>query len=176
MFFWSIALSVITLILIFAALGIILGISLPIFFWGAPYLPTPKRTIKKAVELAGIKEGSRVADIGAGDGRFLIEAAGAGASGVGYEINPWLVLLANFNIKRVGVGDKVSVKWRSFWKADLSEYDVVFVYGITNIMNKLAKKLDAELKPGAIVIAHAFPLPSWKEQNKENPLYLYKKP
>jgi len=172
----SILLTLVTITLIFISLLFITSF-LSILFRGAPHVPTPRSIIKKAINLAKISKGQKVADLGSGDGRFLIAAAKADASSVGYEINPWLVWLTKWKIKKGGLKGKAQVRWGSFWKADLSNYDVVFIYGLTSIMDKLIHKLKEELKPGAKVITYVFPLVNWPAQQelKEDKIYLYQK-
>ena len=43
--------------------------------YGAPWVPTPYKTIKKMLKLAQVKPGDMVYDLGSGDGRVIIEAA-----------------------------------------------------------------------------------------------------
>ncbi|MES0341538.1 MAG: hypothetical protein ABUK08_04405 [Candidatus Humimicrobiaceae bacterium] len=77
--------------------SVITAISLAIFFifqtytqkFGAPWVPTPYKIIKKMLKLAEVKPGDIVYDLGSGDGRVIIEAARSfGAKAVGIEIDP----------------------------------------------------------------------------------------
>lgn len=159
-------------------IGIILMVFtffLPVF-GGAPYVPTPTKRVKKMLEMAELKPGETLIDIGAGDGRILIEAGKSGAQAIGYEIDPLLVYLTRRKIKKLGLEKRVRIFWRSFWKADLKSADVVTFYGITGIMGKMEKKLLSELKPGARVASYIFPFPKWQEEKKEDGIYLYRAP
>ena len=40
---------------------------------------------------------------------------------------------------------------QDLWKVDLSNADVIAVYGLHPIMKRLRKKMESELKPGSIV-------------------------
>src|SRR5690554_7711800 len=54
-----------------------------------PYVPTPQEVVDGMVELADVKKGEVVYDLGCGDGRIVITAAEKfGATGVGVELNP----------------------------------------------------------------------------------------
>jgi methylase of polypeptide subunit release factors len=56
---------------------------------GAPFVPTPSRVLIRMVELADIKAGEKVYDLGCGDGRVVIEANKKyQARAVGIEISP----------------------------------------------------------------------------------------
>jgi hypothetical protein len=48
------------------------------------------------------------------------------------------------------------------WKTKLHRYDVVTVYGLPSIMERLGHKLEQELKPGSIVVSNVFEIPGWK--------------
>jgi ribosomal protein L11 methylase PrmA len=145
-----------------------------IFFWGAIYLPTKKETIKKMIELAKIKPGDRAVDLGAGDGRLVIALAKAGAEAHGYEINPFLVFLAKLNIYRAGLKNKAFIHFKNFWEEDLSDFDIVVVFGISHIMKKLEAKIEKELKVGTRIISNSFSFPGWSASKKEDGVYLYK--
>jgi len=145
------------------------------FLSGAPYLPTPYKKVKKMLELAKLKSGEKLVDLGCGDGRVLIEAAKLGVEAIGYEIDPILVYFLRKKIKKLGLEDKIKVYWKNFWKADLSEADVIVFYGITHIMKRMERKLLKELKPGARVCCYIFPFPEWEPEKYEDGIFLYKK-
>ena len=44
-----------------------------------PFVPTPQEVVDKMIELAGVKKGDVVYDLGSGDGRIVITAAKKGA-------------------------------------------------------------------------------------------------
>ena len=56
-----------------------------------PFVPTPQEVVDKMIELAGVKKGDVVYDLGSGDGRIVITAAKKGAGAVGFEIDGDLV-------------------------------------------------------------------------------------
>lgn len=143
---------------------------------GAVYLRTDPERTKTSIELAAIQPGTKIADLGSGNGSMVIEFAKHGALVTGYEINPLLVYLSRRNIRKAGLSDKVVIRWKSFWKADLSQFDVVYIYGISFIMNRLERKLERELRSDSRVVATIFPLPHWKPVKIKNNIYLYTKP
>jgi len=146
-----------------------------IFFWGAVYLPTKKEAMEEMIALANIKPGEKAVDLGAGDGRVVVCLAKAGLEAHGYEINPVLVLLAKINIRKAGLRGKAFIHFKNFWQEDLSRFDVVAVFGIGHIMDKLEKKLDKELRKGARVVSNSFSFPNWKPSKKEKGVFLYEK-
>ncbi|MGD8344464.1 MAG: hypothetical protein PVH53_12770, partial [Desulfobacterales bacterium] len=55
--------------------------------------------------------------------------------------------------------NKIKIRRQNFWEADLSDADVVFCYLYPDVMKRLATKLAAGLKPGAIIVSSNFSLP-----------------
>ncbi|MCX7779044.1 MAG: 50S ribosomal protein L11 methyltransferase [Patescibacteria group bacterium] len=162
------------LLLVVFVIILLLTFSLP-FFGGVPYVPTPEKRVKKMLELAQLKQGEKLVDLGSGDGRILIEAARIGAEAVGYEIDPLLVLTSKKLIKKEGLENKIKIYRKSFWQADLKDADVVTFYGITGIMGRMEKKLLRELKPGARVCSYVFAFPRWEPVRYESGIFLYQK-
>jgi len=163
---------IINIIVILILLGIIYLLGRPIMR-GAIYFPTSYTQVDIMVRVASLKRGDRVADLGSGDGRLLIACAKQGIRAEGYEINPILVFLSRRRIRQAGVKNLATVHWRSFWRADLASYDVVFVYGIPYIMDSLRRKLERELRSGARVISNAFSFPGWTPVVTEGKIRLY---
>jgi len=143
-------------------------------FYGAPFVVTDRKTVKRVVELSGVEKGDKVVDLGSGDGRIVIAFAKLGVEAHGYEINPLLVLLSLIKLRALNL-KKARFYLSSFWKINLTEYDIVVVYGISYIMTKLEDKLEKELKKGTKVITHAYKLPTWKIQKSEKGVFFYVK-
>lgn len=165
-------LNEVTMAIPIIAVGIVTFLT-AIIIKGAPPVPTSKATIYKTIEITRLGKGDRMVDLGAGDGRVVIAFAKAGATARGYEINPILVLLARHKIGSADVGDRAKVYWGDFWNKDLSDFDIVNVFGVGHIMEPLAKKLKKELRPGTRVASNIFPIPAWHHKRKIGGIYLY---
>jgi len=142
-------------------------------FKGAVFVPTMRGTVKRIVDLAEVKPGMKAADIGAGDGRLVIALAEAGAEAHGYEINPLLFWLSKRNIGKAGLTGRAFIHRKSFWDEDLSKFDIVTVYGVPKIMERLEEKLKRELGTGARIISNIYTFPTWSPTKKEDSVYLY---
>ena len=140
---------------------------------GAIYYPSTDRQIMLIKELARLKIGQTVVDIGSGDGRVVAALSAAGLKAVGIELNPILVLYSRWKYRKTHPG--AEFYWRNLWQTNFREYDVVVLFGMTYIMKDMEHKLMNELKPGAKVIANSFPFPTWKHQKKIDSVYLYVK-
>src|SRR5437868_6954577 len=54
-----------------------------------PYWPTPPKVVDKMLELADVKKGDVVYDLGCGDGRIVVTAAkNYGVKGFGFDLDP----------------------------------------------------------------------------------------
>lgn len=99
-------------------------------------------------------------DLGAGDGRVLIEAARRfGARPVGIEIDPTRVSRIKERLKTTGI--EAEVIQGDFMQTDLSRADVVIIYLSESVNAKLAPKLQGELKAGGRVVSLDYALPAW---------------
>lgn len=130
----------------------------------APYVPTPTAIVERMMAMAKIGPGDHVIDLGSGDGRLVITAVSKykAKSGVGIDIDPALVILANENAAKAGVSDRVRFVEGDLYKADIGDATLVTLYLLPTMLGDVEKKLTKELKPGTRVISHDYPLPSWK--------------
>lgn len=163
----------------FFVFWLVIGVLLVTFtfsvvFLGVPFLPTHKKQAEKMVELAQIKSGMKVVDLGSGAGRLLFLSAQAGAQAVGYELNPFLVVWTKFMIFVKGKQEKIKVFYKSIYEADIKDADVIMMFLYPPHMKKMVSKLH-EVKPGAIILSYAFALPDWQLLKKEQGIYVYKK-
>ena len=108
------------------------------------------------LKLAGVTKGDVVYDLGSGDGRIPIAAAGMGARAVGVEISPELVAQAVANAEKEGVAGRVRFLQRDLFETDISEATVVTLYLLPALNAKLLPKLNRELKPGTRVVSQSF--------------------
>jgi cyclopropane fatty-acyl-phospholipid synthase-like methyltransferase len=128
------------------------------------YVPTQDVVVSAMLDVAQVTATDVVYDLGSGDGRIVIEAARKfGARGVGVELDAALNDRAQKSAVKAGVADKVTFVQADFFKVDLAEATVVTLFLSPNINQRLQPKLKRELKPGARVVSHRFPMPpEWK--------------
>lgn len=133
---------------------------------GAPFVPTPMLAVKKMVELAKIKKGEKVYDIGCGDGRTVYLACKLfQANGIGFELSPMVYLIAM--VRKFFWKSKAKIVFGNFKFHNLKDADVVFCYLMPNTLQLLQDKLEKELKPGTRVITYAFKIATWKIDHHE---------
>jgi len=129
----------------------------------APYVVSPQEIVDRMLELAELKPGQKLYDLGSGDGRILITAVVRfKAKAVGIEISDQLVDSTNARIRRLGLDADAQVIHGDFLNTDLSPADVVTLYLATDANELLRPNLEKYLKKGARVVSHDYPMPGWK--------------
>lgn len=155
----------------------------------APFVPSPLPVIQRMLQLAELKPGEVLFDLGAGDGRTVIMAARTfSARAVGVELREDLAKKALSTIHDNGLADRVTIVNGDMFNVNLTSADVVFLYLTTSANEKVRPKLETELKKGVRVVSHDYEIVGWKpvkvENFCENPqlgypshtIYLYQKP
>ncbi|MFA6304792.1 MAG: class I SAM-dependent methyltransferase [Patescibacteria group bacterium] len=160
---------------------IVIGSMIRAGFLGAPWVPTFKKTTLASITLAKIKPGEIVYDLGCGDGRWLKRAASLSQARqlIGYEISILPYWLAKLNFFISSNRSRLRVLCKNYFFEDLKDADVIYCFGLPEVMNKLEPKLEKELKPGARLVSYAFKLPHKEPaqvlrlSNHSQPIYLY---
>ena len=147
---------------------------------GALFVSTSRARIRAFIEAVPMKAGQILVDLGCGDGRILRQANKCyQVRAIGYEVN----LMAYIKARMLSFGFKnIEIKRRSFWSANLSDADVVVCYLYPDVMKKLAAKLKATLKPGAVIVSCNFRLPGFQPNSvlhpagarHSDPVYIYR--
>jgi len=127
-----------------------------------PFVRTTPEVIDRMLELARVKPGDIVYDIGSGDGAIIIQAARKyGVKGVGIEIDQDLVLKARNNAYRENVEHLVEFRAQDAFAADVSPATVVTLYMLPEFNAKLRPILERQLRPGTRVVSHDYPIEGW---------------
>jgi hypothetical protein len=133
-----------------------------------PYVPTPQVVVDRMLELAQIKPGDTVIDLGSGDGRIMITAAQKyGARGFGVELNPHLVERSNEAARSAEVSDRVKFLQQDLFKTDFREADVLTLYLLPDVNIVLRPKILSDMKPGARVVSHDYGMGLWRPEVEE---------
>ena len=112
-----------------------------------PYVPSPQYVVDKMIDLAGVKPGDLVYDLGSGDGRIVITAAKRGAQAAGFEIDGDLVGESRENIKKAGVEALAEIRHQDILTVDFSAATVVTMYLLPDVNLQLKPNLRANSNP-----------------------------
>lgn len=153
----------------------------------APYYPTPETIVAKMLQLAELKAGEKMFDLGSGDGRIVIMAAQRfHADAVGIEIDSKMAKQSLERIRKLGLEKTARIVQGDLLQQNYSSADVITVYLMPEAMDgKVQPLLDRQLKKGARVVAHDFEFRNWTPEKIENidddgegrshAIYLYRK-
>lgn len=147
-------------LILFSIFLIIFGSASYAGFSAAPWVPTKRKESKNIAEHLSIKAGKRFYELGCGTGTVLFALArqNPGAQFIGFEISVFPYLYAK--LRKVLGGEKyqnVSIRFKSIFRQDLKEADVIFLFLLDSAYPKLRKKFSQELKDGAQVVVQAWP-------------------
>ncbi|MGY6546448.1 SAM-dependent methyltransferase [Arthrospiribacter ruber] len=150
-----------------------------------PFVTTPMKVVDEMMDLAQIKKGDVLYDLGSGDGRIPIQASlRYGIRSVGVEIDAELVAKANKAAKEHGVEDLVTIIQGDLFELDFSDATVLVLYLFPDINLKLRPKI-WEMPKGTRVISHRFDMGDWTpdeirkivlDDGKEHLLYFWTVP
>ncbi|HEX4662290.1 MAG TPA: methyltransferase domain-containing protein [Candidatus Saccharimonadales bacterium] len=141
---------------------------------GAPYVPTHKKWVDRAITLAPTT--GTIVDLGCGDGVMLLAAARAGRRSIGVELNPVLALIAW--LRTMGYRRSIQIKIGDFWRMRLpDDTSVVFVFLAGPFMHKLEAHLQREatrLSHDVVLLSYGFQLPNLQPEHVDGPLLRYR--
>lgn len=131
--------------------------------WGdTPYVQTPQNVVDRMLEIAQVKRGDYVIDLGSGDGRMVITAAKRhGASGFGVDLDRRLVALSNRNAKKAGVADRAEFFQRDLHETDFRKASVLSIYLLPEVNLMIRGRILSTLQPGSRVVSHDYNMGLW---------------
>ena len=165
--------SVLILLFIILICTIFTGI-----FYDAIWIPTTKKDYDRIARLVNLRPGVTFYDLGSGDANMLFYFSKKyGVNCVGIEISPFLYFYSK--IKSLFY-KKVKIEYGNFYRYDISQADVIYVFLLPKAYPKLKNKIDKELKKESKLILSYWPFEDREPINidkKEGlaPYYLYQK-
>jgi len=147
---------------------------------GVRYEPSPMPVVQAMTDLAAVKAGDVVYDLGCGDGRVVIAAAKLGAAAVCVDIDPKRIAEAQENARSAGVAERIDFRTQDLFAVDLSDASVVMLFLSPEFNAKLRPRLQT-LRHGTRVVSHWHNMGDWKPQKsvsvprgwRDHPVYLW---
>jgi uncharacterized SAM-binding protein YcdF (DUF218 family) len=148
-------------------------------FYGLPSVPTRPDRIRKALKLVNLQPDEILYDLGAGDGRVLLIAAREfEAFSIGLEVGPVQCALIWLRIVSSGLANRIKIRWGNFFKTNLKDADVVYVYATSREVLKLAPFLQKQMKAGSRVVSISADFPEWEPStfDERDLIFVYEMP
>lgn len=127
------------------------------------YEPMPVNVVAEMMDLAAVRRGDVVYDLGCGDGRNVIAAIKAGAArGVCVDIDPVRIRESRANALAAGVAGRIRFVEGDLFTTEIGDASVVIVFLWPDLNLKLRPRLWCELKAGTRVISYVHSMGDWR--------------
>lgn len=155
-------LIIIKFLLVLAAFLLLgfLGFIMFTFRQKVPFVPTPRKVVRRMMEMADILPNEKICDLGSGSGRIIFAAAKYYPRNLifGFEKSLTLRLVSKFfRFFHFFSKKRIQILNRDFFNLDLHDFAVIFCFSTPEALRILDPKFQA-LKPGTRVISYMFPL------------------
>ncbi|MFP4013384.1 MAG: methyltransferase domain-containing protein [Chitinispirillaceae bacterium] len=142
-----------------------------------PFVPIPLESVNYMLDMAQVGEDDLLFELGCGDGRITISAAGRGAKGIGIDTDARRVEECIQNANVAGVADRAKFYQSDIFGVPLASATVVVMYLMPEVNIQIRPKLFNELRPGTKVISYDFNMGEWEAdsviQIKKSTAYMW---
>ncbi len=153
-------LLLIKMVLVVAALGVALYAFLVLYSFrkDVPFVPTHRAIARRMAQVAQIRPGERVVDLGSGTGSLLIAAALTQPQALvtGYE-ETWLTrqFARLRTLLHPSVMRRISIHGGDFFTVSLAEYDVVLLFLTPDALRQLEPQFRT-MRTGSRIVTYLF--------------------
>lgn len=120
------------------------------------WVPTPQEVVDKMLEIAEVKEGDVLYDLGCGDGRIVATAAKKfKVKAHGFDIDPNRIKASQKTVKDFNVENLVTINKKNIFELDLTPATVIALYLLPSLNVKLIPQLE-KCRPGTRIVSHDF--------------------
>jgi len=141
-----------------------------------PYVPTRPEVVAAMLKLAAVKEGDTVYDLGCGDGRIAISAVKdfKAKRGLGLDFDPARLKDCEKSMEdaKLSAEQRKALTFKQgdvlkMIAEDFKDVDVVTMYLLQSVNDRLKPVLQKGLKPGARIVSNTFDMGDWKPEKTE---------
>lgn len=145
------------------------------FLHNPVFIPSQADQLVDALSLFSVRKGMHFIDLGSGNGTALLALARQFplAHITGVDINPQRVWACRTLIQQQGLAARVTVHIKNLWRVDLAQFDRVYLYGSSYIMEELEQKVKLEMQSGSQLVSVRFPFPTLKPIKTKGEALLY---
>jgi len=135
---------IVAFVVLFILFMIVIGSAAWASFSAASWVPTWKKDLKRILDLANLKSGETLYDLGCGDGRILEYAAENYEikEAVGFEISLIPYIFAKLRASFAQGHKKMRVVYGDLFRVNLKEVDVVVCFLMPAAIKKLKPKFE----------------------------------
>lgn len=154
----------------YSVLGVIVvGVVVSLYYCGVTGISTiPSSSISRDCILGNIPEdlSGTALELGAGWGTlaFPMAAAQPELQVVALELSPIPWMFMYIRDKLTGGRANISLLRRNFFKHNFDNASLVVCYLHSECLEKLRPKMEAELRPGTLVLSNTFTIPGWQPE------------
>jgi hypothetical protein len=129
----------------------------------APYAGTPPEVVERMLQLAELRQGDVVYDLGCGDGRIVIAAVRRPlVRAVCVELDPARLRWARDAADQAGVSSLIQFVQGDLFEVPIQDATVVTLYLMRPANLRLRPRLLRELRPGTRVVSSTFDMGNWE--------------
>jgi len=149
-----------------------------------PYVPTPRIIIRQMVNMAEIKSGEKIVDLGSGTGRIIIEVAKKHKKNLVIGVEKSFTLRTVTKLRLLFhpmLRTRIQVINHDFFNLELQSFNVVFCFLTPEAMRILTPKFK-QLRKNSRLISYMFHLEEYQgftetmeHVTTKDSIYLYKK-
>lgn len=115
-----------------------------------PYVLARPNRFKLIFDNLDIKD-KNVYELGSATANFLFAAEKRGAAKmIGFELSPVPYLIAR--IKKLFKKSKAKIYFQDFFNSDLSDADIIYMFLVDRVVQRVWAKIKAQVRPGTIVV------------------------
>lgn len=132
---------------------------------GSPYVPTRNKVILNILKEVKFKKNYLFVELGSGDARMIrLAVKKYHLKGLAVDINGLINFWARILSRLDRTNKNIVFKTENIFDTDLTKADYLYLFLMPDLLKKLVSKFDRELKKGAIIISHGFPIKEYENK------------